>query len=117
MKMLKFCYLEKDEKSFRIIHEMITCDTKEDHFSLRARWQAFEIIQHMHSNNFYDSEKASLEWVLNNAAKYRKYLSSLAEACLILKAWGIKKENLTREICDKAEDFFNKNCRVLFSVY
>lgn len=94
-----FCYLEKDEKTYKYVLRVVKFieERRESILSLDNEIQAEEIILHMKEQkipkeDFDGTNSEMASWIKKNSKPFRNYLNSIKIAAMIL--YSLETNNL-----------------------
>jgi len=118
---MKFCHLEKDQKTFRLILMYL------EHFKYNSgsclkldntiQWE--EIKHHLYINGMTEDNQQEIhKWIAEHSQSFRSYLNTVKIAAMVLLSQGMTKETLSWECYCDMEDQLNllkENC--LDSIY
>lgn len=96
-KLIMYCSLDLDQKTFEYIHRyMANCHSPNDFFQMDNDLQLEEIQKHLELNHNFTTEE-QLEWVKNYSKGFREYINTMK---LVWASWlllGKCEEDFTFE--------------------
>lgn len=122
---IKFCILEKDQKTFDYVKECLLLLERRDKDAktLDNKIQAIEILAHLEraGKNIEESEerhKEQIFWVDNYACDFRSYLNTIKIAASFLHFKKVKSEVLSyEEFCECCDAVNNLKSLLLENIF